>query len=282
MLIAQMTDIHIGFDPAAGPKEGNLIRFRQAIAHLLDQPMRIDMLMLSGDLTDRGKRESFATILDVVMECPFPVYPALGNHDSRDELMRAFPLCDYEGGFAHYALDTEGLRILVLDSVEEGRHGGAFCEQRAEWLSGQLSAHPDTPTLIFVHHPPVATGIDWMDPDPDAAWIARLGDAVEGHGQIVAIQCGHLHRAVTTRFRGIPLGIVPAIAPQVALDTRPLAPDEPDGRALIVAEPPAYVLHRWDGRMLVSHNQTVGEWQVLERFGPHLREMIMAMVAERA
>src|SRR3546814_7660429 len=42
-----------------------------------------------------------------------------------------------------------------LDTFEQGRHGGAFCERRAAWLAAQLSAHRTTPTLIFMHHPPL-------------------------------------------------------------------------------------------------------------------------------
>ena len=54
MLIAQMTDIHIGFDPDAKPDELNRIRFRQTLARMLKAPNTPDMLVLTGDLTDRG------------------------------------------------------------------------------------------------------------------------------------------------------------------------------------------------------------------------------------
>ena len=67
MLIAQMTDIHIGFEPDAKPEELNRIRFRQTLGRLLDQPNTPDMLVLSGDLTDRGDAESFDKIANALL-----------------------------------------------------------------------------------------------------------------------------------------------------------------------------------------------------------------------
>src|SRR3546814_12132237 len=54
VLIAQLTDIHIGFEQNAGGEELNDLRLRITIERLLDQPNVPDMLMLTGDLTDRG------------------------------------------------------------------------------------------------------------------------------------------------------------------------------------------------------------------------------------
>lgn len=281
MLIAQMTDIHIGFEPEAKPEELNRVRFRATLERLLKQPNTPDLLLLTGDLTDRGDAESFARIAEALTVCPFPVYPLVGNHDSREQLLRVFPECPSEGGFIHYAIEREGLRILCLDTFEPGRHGGAFCTARAQWLAGQLAAHPDTPTLVFMHHPPVVSGIDWMDPSPDEAWIARFAGVIAGHGQILAIHCGHLHRPLHASFRGIPLGVTPSVAPLVALDVRTIDPEVPDNRVLITTEPPGYALHRWENGTLVTHYETVGEWDALARYGPQLQPMVREMFAER-
>ncbi|MBA4163946.1 MAG: phosphodiesterase [Erythrobacter sp.] len=281
MLIAQLTDIHIGFEQNAGGEELNDLRLRITIERLLDQPNVPDMLMLTGDLTDRGDAASFARITGTLGACPFPVYPLVGNHDSREALLRAFPDCPNEDGFVHYAIEIAGLRILCLDTFEPGRHGGAFCARRAAWLAGQLSAHRHTPTLIFMHHPPVVSGIDWMDPRADEDWIVNFGEAIAGHSQIKAIHCGHLHRPLQTSFRGIALGVSPSVAPAVSLDLRPVDAAVPDGRALITTEPPGYALHRWHGGTLATHYETVGDWQTLARYGPQLQPMMRDMFAER-
>lgn len=281
LIIAQLTDIHIGFDQQAAAGELNHARYRSTLARLLEQPNAPDMLVLSGDLTDRGDAVSFARLAAPLQSLPFPVYPLVGNHDSREALLQAFPGCSSDDGFVHYAIEQNGLRILCLDTYEPGRHGGAFCHRRAAWLSYQLASHADIPTLIFMHHPPVVSGIDWMDPRVDEDWVLNFGRAVEGHRQIIAIHCGHLHRPLHTSFRGIPLSVTPSVAPSVSLDLRPVDPEVPDQRDLIMTEPPYFALHRWQSPHLVSHYEPVGEWQTLARYGPELQPMMREAFAER-
>jgi Icc protein len=281
MLIAQMTDIHIGFDPDAKPEELNRTRFRATLDRVLNSPNPIDMLVLSGDLTDHGDQESFEKTAALLTECTFPIYPMVGNHDTRAELLNAFPDTPANGGFVQYAVERDGLRIIMLDTLELGRHGGAFCEARRDWLAGELAAHADTPTLIFMHHPPVVSGIGWMDPGPDEGWMQRFGEAIAGHDQILAIHCGHLHRPIHTTFQGVPVSVTPSVAPLVAMDLREIDPDTPDGRDLITTEPASYAIHRWDGDTLLTHYETVSDWLVLASYNEHLQPMIREMFAER-
>lgn len=281
MLIAQMTDIHIGFEPAARPEELNRIRFRQTLDRLIAAPNPVDMLLLTGDLTDHGDEDSFRKIADLLKICTFPVHAIPGNHDSREGLLAAFPDTPSEDGFIQYVIEQSGLRIVMLDSFEPDRHGGAFCTRRRDWLRAQLDAQPDTPTVLFMHHPPVVSGIDWMDPAPDEAWIANFGAAIAGHRQIQAIHCGHLHRPIHARFNGVPVCVTPSVAPLVSLDLRSVDVKRPDNRALITTEPAGYALHRWDGQNLVTHYERTNDWDVLAFYGTHLQPMMREMFAER-
>jgi len=281
MLIAQMTDIHIGFAPGEEPEELNHSRFRATLERLYEAPNRPDMLVLSGDITDRGDLESFAKTAAVLADCPFPVWPMVGNHDSREGLLGAFPQVRADGEFVHYVLEQDGLRIVLLDTFEPGRHGGAFCAARQAWLTARLDESPGTPTLVFMHHPPVVSGIDWMDPDPNEGWVQRFGAAVEGRRNILAIHCGHLHRPLATSFRGVPLHVTPSVAPLVALNLSTVDPGRPDDRDLITTEPPTYALHRWDGLTLASHYESISDWHVLARYTARLQPMIVGMFAER-
>lgn len=283
VLIAQMTDIHVGFAPDEQPEELNLIRFYATLQRLIDGPNQPDLLVLSGDITDHGDAKSFAKTAALLSVCPFPILPMVGNHDSRVELLDAFPqVMAAEGGFLHYVIDAGlGLRIICLDTLDDGRHGGAFCEARGGWLAARLAEAPDRPTLIFMHHPPVVAGIDWMDPAPDEPWMVRLHEVLSNQSQVMAIHCGHLHRQIATQFAGIPLGVTPSVAPLVAMDLRPIDKDAPDNRELITTEPPSYALHRWDGHSLVSHYEQVSDWDVLARFDSGLQPIIDGMFAER-
>ena len=90
MLIAQITDIHIGFDKG-NPDEHNMLRLRAVLDHLVNGPNRPDLLLLSGDLTEAGDPADYARLAAAVSICPFPVWPMTGNHDRREPLRAAFP-----------------------------------------------------------------------------------------------------------------------------------------------------------------------------------------------
>jgi len=281
LLIAQITDTHVGFDPQAGDEEFNYLRFRAALEHLASRPVPPDLLILSGDIADKGAPNSYARIRQLLAPLTFPVHAMTGNHDNRDELIAAFPDVPRADGFVQYAIEAQGLRMVCLDTLEHGRHGGAFCEVRADWLKRELSQHPDTPTMLFMHHPPIIAGIEWMDPRPDEPWLKRFHDALDGHDQVVAIACGHLHRPVNTVFFGIPLSITPAIAPAVTLDMRPLDFHHSDGRGIVDAEPPSYALHYWHHQTLVTHFQPVGDWARLARYTENMVPMMESLDQER-
>ncbi|MEO6715674.1 MAG: metallophosphoesterase [Novosphingobium sp.] len=280
MLIGQVTDIHIGFEPG-NPDEPNMHRLNAVLERLFDGPNRLDLLLLTGDLTENGDADSFRRLAGALESAPCPVWPIPGNHDERTAFAETFSYVPMTGAFAQYALNAGRLRLLMLDTLDPGRHGGAFCEARAAWLRGELAAFPDRPTVIVMHHPPFVSGIDWMDPDPGEEWIMRFAEATREHGQIEAILCGHLHRSVVTRWNGAPLIVCPSSAPSVALDLSPIDPTRPDNRALIRDAPPGYALHRWDGRNLVSHFERVGGFEAVARFDKGLQGMIRGMLAER-
>ncbi|HYE28964.1 MAG TPA: phosphodiesterase [Allosphingosinicella sp.] len=282
MLIAQITDIHLGFDQG-NPDEFNRRRLDMALRSLEALVPRPALLLATGDLADTGDdSQSYARLREALADLPFPVYYALGNHDGRDAFRASFPDLAMPGGFLQYAIEDHDLRILVLDTLEEGRHGGNFCETRAAWLRQRLAEAPRRPTLIVLHHPPIESGHPWMTENADAEWVGRLESIVAAQDNIVAVIAGHLHRPVVTQWGGTTLAVCPSTAPQVALDFEPIDPDRPDGRAMIVADPPWFALHLWNGRTLVSHFDTAGGHEVLARYGPEMQPLVRMLAAEKA
>ncbi len=281
VLIGQITDIHLGFDPD-NPAEFNRKRLDQVIDRLNNGVNRPDLLLATGDLVDRGDIPSYRRLKASVGLSGCPVLYAVGNHDERANFRAVFPevLMD-ENGFVQYVHELPGKRIVVVDTLEEGRHGGAFCEARARWLSDRLAEKIDVPTVIVMHHPPVEVGIDWMNTHPDEPWVRRFADAIAGHYQVKALLCGHLHRSISAPWKGVTVSVCASTAPQVSLDLRPIDPDNPDNRAMIVAEPPAYALHRWTADGLVSFYHGVGDDVMLARYDAGLQPLVRSLIAER-
>ncbi|AEG51365.1 metallophosphoesterase [Sphingobium chlorophenolicum L-1] len=280
MLIAQVTDIHLGFDPD-NPAEFNRKRLDQVLRALNDGPNRPDLLLATGDLTDRGDADSYRRLANAFSQCDFPVWPCMGNHDDRAQFAQYFPHIPQEDSFVQYVIPLEDRRIIMLDTLEPDRHGGAFCERRAAWLSARLDEDSTTPTLIVMHHPPVEVGIDWMNTHPEEAWVQRFTAAIAGRPNIQAILCGHIHRAITAPWQGTTIAICSSTAPQLALDMRPMDPEAPDNRPMIVADPPAYALHRWTDHGLITHFATADDHVMLAKFDAGMQPLVRMLIDER-
>lgn len=281
MLIAQITDLHLGF-VADDPEEANAERLRAVVASIRALDPAPALVLATGDLTDAGTPASYRDLKAILDDLPMPVCFAMGNHDDRANFAEVFPDAEFDaGGFLQYVVERDGLRIVVLDTLEPGRHGGAFCSDRAAWLDARLGEAPETPTLIVLHHPPIDTGIPWMTVLPGEPWVERLKAVVERHPQIRGLVAGHIHRTILSPFAGTYVAVCPSTAPQVALQMGAIDIDVPDGRPLIVTEPPTFGLHRWTNGVLSTHVVFTGEHQVVARYDRSLQPMIRHLIAER-
>ncbi|MEI6486756.1 MAG: metallophosphoesterase [Sphingomonadales bacterium] len=280
MLIAQITDCHLGFVPD-DPAELNRQRLDAVLAALLALTPRPDLLLATGDLTEAGTIAAYETLKTVTDALPFPVLFAIGNHDDRDNFRAVFPHVPVSAsGHVQYAVTHGPLRIVVLDTLAPGQHGGALSAAQAHWLD-QALAEDARPTILVLHHPPIESGNGWMTEAADAPWVQRLAAVVARHSHIVRMVSGHLHRAIVTGWHGTTLAVCPSTAPQVALDFRTIDGDAPDGRDMIVAEPPGFALHWWTGRDLVTHFGSAGPHAVLARYDARMQETVRHILAER-
>jgi len=254
VVIAQFSDLHV----VAGARDGfgtdTVSGLERCIRHLraLDRPP--DLLVASGDLVDQGEPGEYARLRDLLSALEVPLCLMPGNHDRRAPLRQVFADHDYLGssGRMHFYRDVRGLRVIALDSVIEGREGGDLDEAQLQWLDRVLADRPAIPALIFMHHPPAATGFSRMDRIAVAPENAgQLGAIVARHRQVKAVLCGHVHRGVQGVWQGVLLSVCPSTAFQAKLRLG-AGRFEAD-----LQEAPAYQLHHWDGQALVTHTVTV-------------------------
>ena len=217
MLIAQITDLHIGFD-RGNPHELNVRRLNIVIDQLNAMSARPDLLIVSGDMVENGDdKRAYRHMEALVKRWEGPLLWAVGNHDSRANMLEVLPeVPTDENGFIQYELEQGGLRFVVVDTLDPGRHGGMVCELRAKWLRARLREKKDVPTVIVMHHPPVDTGIPWMSALDCEEWVQRVEKVIRPASQIVAIVAGHVHRPISTSFAGKRLVVATSTAPMVA------------------------------------------------------------------
>ncbi|MEO8151752.1 MAG: phosphodiesterase [Rhizobacter sp.] len=256
MLIAQITDTHIKMQGALAYKK---VDTAAMLAQCVDTVKRLDVqpdvVVLTGDLTDFGDAEEYAYLRRILAPLSQRLIVVPGNHDEREGMRAAFADGGYlpAQGFLQFAIDDYALRIVGLDTVVPMKGHGELCGDRLAWLDATLSARPDQPTLVLMHHPPFLTGIDHMDAigltgrDEFARVVAR-------HPQVVRILCGHLHRSIFASVGNRLALTCPSPAHQVALDLRP------DGPSAFRMEPPGFMLHHWLNGQLNTHTVNVGDY----------------------
>lgn len=280
MLIAQITDLHIGFEPNR-PDEPNRHRLDAALDRISKGVNRPALLLATGDLVDRGDIASYQRLKDALSKATVPVYPIMGNHDDRANFSAVFPEVPVVDGFIQYCIMLDGLRLILIDTLAPGRHGGEYCEVRASWLAARLAEDRATPTVIVMHHPPFAAGIAWMDTDQAEPWLQRFSGAINGHSQLIAIWCGHLHRPITSCWQGVPVNICGSTSAELTLDVNEIDPEHLDGRSMVINGPPALAFHRWKDGALVTLFDIVEDFPVLARFDTKMQGLVRHLLDER-
>ena len=251
MVIAQISDLHVtatgtldgGVDPAA--------TLAGCVAHIAQMDPQPDVVLATGDLTEAGTPAEYQRLRNLLAPLRVPVYVIPGNHDDRDALRAAFSDHTYirpGNGTIDYSIDGFDLGLIALDTTIPGAAGGALDAAQLAWLEGALERMAGRPVLVFIHHPPIMTGLRYMDEIAlDASSVARLGVIVAREPRIERIVCGHVHRSVQARWHGTVVSICPSTAFQCVLSLRG---DTFDADS---AAPPAYQVHYWNGAELVTH-----------------------------
>lgn len=247
--IIQLSDVHLlaGGAKAYGQADTEA-GLERAVAHILDLHARlggVDALVVSGDVADDGAPDAYARFRRAVAAVPAPLFVIPGNHDARPALRAGFGLPGDAAAPVDFTADVGALSLIGLDTSVPGAAHGAVTGDQCAWLDETLAAAPDRPAILFLHHPPFTTGLDFMDAigllEP-----AALEAVVARHPRVRLVTCGHVHRPMTTLWAGRPAMIAPAPTHAARLDLR-------DGAvASFDLEPGAVLVHRWREGALVS------------------------------
>lgn len=273
MLIAQITDLHIGTGDDIGA-EDNYHRLLGVFDRLRQMRRQPDYVIATGDLTEIGSIPAYRLLKEMIADSGYEVLPCLGNHDKTKEYGKVFGTSYLEGGFCQYVQDLGPVQLVVTDTHDETIHGGAFCEARKAWLDQALSS-ATKPVLLALHHPPIVTGIDWMGArDADEPWILAIREVLSKHRNVKKIISGHIHRPMERPFAGSSCVVASATAAEVHLELAPITSSEADGRPLIVDEPPGFALHWWDGEEFLTHHGIAGDFHVILEYHPQFRDVM--------
>ncbi len=193
--ISIVSDIHISDNSADSFGIDTQHNFAQVVTHL--RANRPDHLMLLGDFS---LREPLRTHVEWVHSraqmVGAPMLAVAGNHDTSSEVAEVFGLIQPPNSeLLYYRRDFGNQRALFLDTS-----AGFMDAEQQDWLHLEMSGARES-TLVFMHHPPTAMGVTFMD--------ARYGFRDErnevynllfGGKYPVHVFCGHYHTARSTQI----------------------------------------------------------------------------------
>lgn len=205
--ILQLTDLHLG--PLLD--DARWAALTRLLGELPKLAGRFDRLVLTGDLAAHGQPEVYRALRTRLEPWLEKVRLVPGNHDHAHLLRQVFSDRMLEGTPAANFLDElSGVRLVGLDSSRPWRVSGALGRPQLDWLSSVLD--PATPSLLFLHHPPVAIGTWWLDKDRLRDRKA-FGAAMQDRG-VQGVFCGHVHQEAQGRLGTVPVWTTPSTAYQ--------------------------------------------------------------------
>ncbi|AZO32026.1 MULTISPECIES: phosphodiesterase [unclassified Mesorhizobium] len=196
-----------GFDPAQ--------RLRKTIERISRDHADAELCVVTGDLTDEGDFASYVLLREALQELRVPARLLLGNHDRRENFIRAFPEEPRDAnGFIQSVQDGTAGRLIFLDTLVEGFGHGALDQGRLEWLLARLAEEQKTPAYLFAHHPLQPIGLPHFEPWNMQNW-QELMRAIAAAGNVRHIFHGHVHVDVGGTWSGIPFSAIRGVAHQI-------------------------------------------------------------------
>jgi 3',5'-cyclic AMP phosphodiesterase CpdA len=144
-------------DPHFGTEQPHVMRALLQLARE-QQP---EVILLTGDITQRARRSQFAAAARFVSQLPAPVLAVPGNHDIPlfNLVARALnPYGNYKRAFGNNLepeYESDGLLVLCLNTSRPSRHkDGEVNRTQIARVAERLSrAKPDQLRMIMQHHP---------------------------------------------------------------------------------------------------------------------------------
>jgi Icc protein len=209
MKLIHISDIHISPEPILGIDP--VANFRACLDHVAQNDADADMIVITGDLTHHGLRESYVELRRMLDESPLKgrLEPRLmiGNHDDRDTFRSIFPEARSDDhGYVQWTEDVPTGRFIYLDTAEKGTHAGHFGIERLTWLRRELArARADgVGAWLFMHHNPTAVHVA----NADAIGLIDEGEfltlLLEYRMIVRHIFFGHCHYTLSGAVHGVP------------------------------------------------------------------------------
>ena len=200
ILVAQLTDTHLFADESQTMKGFPTVRSLQAVLeHLVQRQPDLDLLLLTGDLSQDETIASYEQLRDRLTPLNIPAYWLAGNHDQSLDSMATVLCTDLIS--PEKTFQRGGWQFILLNSMLPQQVQGRLSDETLAALEQQLQ-QSEQPTLIALHHPPLAIASPWMD----AIGLENREDffaVIDRHPQVKLVIFGHIHQEFDRWRQGV-------------------------------------------------------------------------------
>lgn len=207
--VAILNDVHI--DKSHGPDHAHPKNLQLAIKQILALPKRPAAIIINGDLALStgmpGDYEKFTRLIEPIRNAGLPLHLTLGNHDNRDNFLRAFAdfrsVTQFNDHRHNGVVNLPHARLLLLDSLKDTPAApGRLGEEQIAWLLKEIDTDVKKPTVLMGHHNPRLGGDPIHFPggieDTDTFWPELVK-----RSQVKAYIHGHIHDWTLAMHSGI-------------------------------------------------------------------------------
>lgn len=215
----------------------NTANLKSVVNAITTSQQSFDGMFLNGDCVHDGFPIGYpflTQLLGELSEKQLPLHFTLGNHDSRENFLKAVPMKNEKGG--KNGLKNRHVSIIkgrlanwfLLDSLQEGKTPGQLGVDQLRWLKRELDANADKPAFVMAHHnvnpseefhkrigektttivrpvgKPMSLGIGLEDTDV-------FLDALVARKQVKMVFSGHLHQIQIHKLKHIHFVMLPSV-----------------------------------------------------------------------
>lgn len=205
--ILQISDIHLYRNSEDELLGLNTRQSFDAVVDMIQQDsIPIDLIVLTGDLSQDGSPEAYQYLADKLTIFKYPIYWLPGNHDTLSTMQTVFAT-------THLKMDREikfsNWHAILLSSLVRGKASGLLADNELERLKQFLENSPQQNLLIMLHHQPISVGSHWLD----GVGLVNSSDfqaIVEQSDRVRAVVFGHVHQAFDQWKDGVRYIAVPS------------------------------------------------------------------------
>jgi Icc protein len=218
-----VTDLH--YLPQSGDKMYGIDtehHFRFVLQHALKSHPKIDLILVTGDLTQVPSSSCYQRICKELEKTSIPCICLPGNHDDRqlmDEFLNASNVsCNKQTTLGNW-------QIICLNSQKPGEDRGALAKSELLFLEQELRKHEKKDILLAVHHNCLPTGSEWMD-TMTIENSDELFTILKRFPQVKMVIHGHIHQEQEFKIDNLKILSTPSACFQFKPQSKDFSLDE--------------------------------------------------------